>query len=282
MPRPRHWFHAIVPAALLLVVLLPAAGVAAQERAGDAILAPLKALEAAGARVGAVFAIDGKTVATLHGDALLNPASVTKVFTAAAAVHALGPDRTFRTTASAVGEGARVDALVVTPGGDPTIAAGDLQELARCVRAKGVTEAGELRVEVGPFTAESEPPAYDHKGALAPYRAGVSSFEVDRGAVTLTVSRGQPGQPPRAVLSTSSDRVVVVNHAVTAAAAPARVKGKGKGKEGRPDAVAKGRGPAMVRFAINAEIDAEGRLVLRLSGRFTAKKPVVQDRKSVV
>jgi D-alanyl-D-alanine carboxypeptidase/D-alanyl-D-alanine-endopeptidase (penicillin-binding protein 4) len=238
----------------------------------DSALAPLRTLEA-GARVGAVFAVDGREVAALHGDVLLNPASVTKLFTAAVALRVLGLDRTFPTTVSAVGDGPQVDALVVTPGGDPTLEGGDLQALARCVRDKGVTAAGDLVVEAGAFTAESDPPAYDRKGTLAPYRAGIAAFVVDRGAVTVTVSPSAPGTPPRVALSSVSDRVIVVNDAVTAGA----VAGKRKAAKGRAAQAAKDRAGAPGRFLLSGEVDREGRLVLHLAGAFKSKQPVVQS-----
>jgi D-alanyl-D-alanine carboxypeptidase/D-alanyl-D-alanine-endopeptidase (penicillin-binding protein 4) len=249
---------------ILLLTLLVAAPSRADPGPLDSALAPLRTLEA-GARVGAVFAVDGREVAALHGDLLLNPASVTKLFTAAVALRVLGTERTFPTTVSAVGDGPRVDALIVTPGGDPTLEAADLQALARCVRDKGVTSAGELIVEAGPFTDESDPPAYDRKGTLAPYRAGVAAFVVDRGAVTVTVSSAAPGAAPRVALSSASDRVIVVNDAVTAGA----VAGKRK--------AAKGRAGAPGPFVLSGEVDREGRLVLRLSGAFKSKQPILQS-----
>ncbi len=238
----------------------------------DAILAPLKALESDGTRVGAVFALDGRELAALHGDVLLNPASVTKLFTAAVALIVLGPDSASATTVSALGDAPKVDALIVTPGGDPTLQAADLEALARCVHDRGVTAAGDLVVLQGPFTAPSDPPAYDRKGTLAPYRAGVAAFVVDRGAVTVTVSPGAPGAEPRVALSTSSDRVLLVNEARTVGGAAGARAGTraGAGTGGKAQA-AKGR------FVLSGEIDGEGRLVLRLAGLLKSKTPIVQS-----
>lgn len=257
--RPSMAWMPAVSVAAVLALLVPMAALAVPG-ATAAVLAPLKALEAGGARVGAAFSVDGREVAALHGDALLNPASVTKLFTAALAVQALGVDRTFPTTVSAVGTGPRVDLLVVVPGGDPTLGAADLEALARCVRDKGVTAAGDLVVDTGPFTDESEPPAYDRKDTLAPYRAGVAALQVDRGAVTVTVTSGAPGAPPRVSLSSASDRVVVINEAITAG------KGSTQAKSKR----------ASGRLDLAGRVDKDGRLVLRLTGVLKSKKPILQ------
>ena len=219
-----------------------------------------------------------------NGDLRLNPASVSKIFTAAVAVQLMGPDMRFPTVVSAIGDGPGIEVLLVTPGGDPTLEAADIEALARCVREKGVRFVGELVVESGPFTSASEPPAYDRKDTLAPYRAGVAALQIDRGAVTLTVSAGRPGGPVNVALSSSSDRILVENGAITSGNPPgpkASIGGSGaKRNSATATSAAVGtKGPKgrNTRFALSATVDADARLVLKLTGTFVSRNPIVQS-----
>jgi D-alanyl-D-alanine carboxypeptidase/D-alanyl-D-alanine-endopeptidase (penicillin-binding protein 4) len=153
--------------------------------------------KALGARVDALV-VDAATGTTLYdrgsGVAVV-PASTAKVFTAAAALRALGPTRrlTTRIVASgAVTNGVLRGDLVVVGGGDPTLTAetaptayprpARLADLAAQVRATGITKVtGGIVVDgslfagarLGPFWK----PTYVTEGSVAP----VGAFEVDGG-----------------------------------------------------------------------------------------------------
>lgn len=154
-----------------------------------------------GARVNAMVA-DATTGETLYdrgaGRSAI-PASTTKLFTAAAALHVLGPETTFETKVVAGGTvtGGVLDGdLVVVGGGDPTLtndptpsgypAPATLAGLARQVRKAGVRRVtGDLVVDTslfgGPGLAPGWKQTYVTEGSVAPIRA----FMVDGGRVRI-------------------------------------------------------------------------------------------------
>ena len=214
----------------------------------DDALAPLKALEQNGARVGAVFEAGGKVVASFHPDDLLNPASVSKVFTAALALDVLGADRTFEATVRVVGAEGPVD-LYVAGHGDPSLTSADLKALAECVRdTGGVSQVARLLIELEPFDTSSVPPAFDTKSGDPAYRAGVAGFQVDLNALQVTVRPGAKGESPLVAVAPASPYVRVLNQAVTAG---------GKAKKG------KGQKPGRLAIATGEE---GGRVVVRVTG----------------
>ena len=177
------------------------AGPAASGSGVTAALASRLAAAALGARVNAMVA-DATTGTTLYdrdaGRSAI-PASTTKVFTAAAALHALGPDHRFETKVVAYGTvtgGVLTGDLVVVGGGDPTLTnaaapaayprPATLGDLARRVRKAGVTRVtGDVVVDSsifdGPGLAPGWKPTYVTEGSVAPIRG----FMVDGGRVAL-------------------------------------------------------------------------------------------------
>jgi D-alanyl-D-alanine carboxypeptidase/D-alanyl-D-alanine-endopeptidase (penicillin-binding protein 4) len=185
------------PPSPLALAADPAAGTPATAAGVARALAKALADKALGARVNALV-VDAATGATLYdrgSGAAVVPASTAKLFTAAAALRALGPDRTFETKVVATGpieNGVLTGDLVVVGGGDPTLTAATgptayphparLADLARAVRARGVRRVtGALVVDAtlfsGPGLARGWKPTYVSEGSVAP----VSAFEVDGG-----------------------------------------------------------------------------------------------------
>lgn len=213
-------------------------------------------LEQRGMRVGAFFAVQGREVASHRADVPLNPASVTKVFTAAVALATLGADRTVETRVMATGRGEDRPVLAIVGGGDPMLAADHLRDLARCVRDAGVREVSRLVVDTGPFNHDALPPAFDRKDTEAPYRAGIGGLQVDFNRVVVTVTPGKPGSPPEVRVDPASAYVRVVNEARTA---------------GRPPRGTRRREPLLVTTAP----DPKGGIVVRVTGILAAGSPVV-------
>lgn len=156
---------------------------------------------ALGSRVNAAV-VDAATGTTLYASGATQPAipaSTTKLFTGIAALHALGPDRTFETRVVAAGPtaGGVLDGdLVVVGGGDPTLtndatpesypAPATLASLARRVRKAGIRRVtGDLVVDAsvfdGPGLAPGWKPTYVTEGSVAPIRG----FLVDGGRVRI-------------------------------------------------------------------------------------------------
>lgn len=183
---------------------------------GRNLPASLRALEKKGFRVGAAFVIDGRPVTQHRPDELFNPASVTKLFTAAVALNSLGGERSFQTRLLAPGKGGNRETLTVVGAGDPLLSSGDLQKLARCVREGGVERIGRLAIDLGPFDSSALPPAFGQKSTEAAYRAGIGGLQVDANRVVVKVKPGRPGKPPKVSVSPQSSYANVVNRAVTA------------------------------------------------------------------
>jgi D-alanyl-D-alanine carboxypeptidase/D-alanyl-D-alanine-endopeptidase (penicillin-binding protein 4) len=219
----------------------PASGAEALPEAVARALAAPFADEALGARVNAMVA-DAATGATLYdrnAHAGVVPASTTKLFTAVAALRALGPDRRLPTrivTAGTVASGTLTGDLVVVGGGDPTLTdnAGvspypqpaRLADLARQVRAKGITRVtGRVVVDASLFGgARLGPgwkPTYVTEGSVAP----VTAFEVDGGRPRHDASDARVQRPDLtggAKLAAALRRAgVAVGTTVTTGGAPA-------------------------------------------------------------
>lgn len=237
---------------LLLVHSAPAVAVP-----DPALLAPLVELESRGARVSATFFRNGGEVVHLHGDRLLNPASVAKVFTAAVALSELGADHTLPTQVRVVGKAPDAVEIAISTRGDPLLRARDLDSLARCVAEAGFKSAQRLTIVLDPFNGAHVPPAFDRKSTDAAYRAGVAGFQVDRNAIVVSIAPGATGQPPRVTVTPESDAVRIVNTAVTAA------PGKGRGPE-----------PSVV--VVPAQ---DGTLEVRVSGRSPAKRSIAVSKR---
>ena len=157
--------------------------------------------KALGARVNALV-VDAATGTSLYASGAGQeaiPASTTKLFTAAAALKALGPERRFDTKivgTAPVANGVLDGDLVVVGGGDPTLtndatpesypAPATLASLARRVRKAGVRKVtGDLVVDAsvfdGPGLAPGWKPTYVTEGSVAPIRG----FLVDGGRVRI-------------------------------------------------------------------------------------------------
>lgn len=249
-------FAFLVPVAGFLTFDEPAL---AKERR---VPASLLNLEERGMRVGALFTLEGMTVASHRADQPMNPASVTKLFTAAAAVAILGADATLETRVLATtkpsdhpGQG-RSATLAIVGAGDPLLTQGHLREMARCVRQAGIEEVSSLVVDTGPFNHDALPPAYDRKDTDAPYRAGIGGLQVDLNRILVTIRPGKPGSAPAVRVEPESAYVRVVNDAIT---------------EQREGTAKRRREPLRVLTLP----DPSGGLIVRVQGRLRGSRPVV-------
>ncbi|WP_022928259.1 D-alanyl-D-alanine carboxypeptidase/D-alanyl-D-alanine-endopeptidase [Patulibacter americanus] len=162
---------------------------------------------------GGVVVVDlasGRTLLDRRGSSRRIPASVTKVFTVAAALDRLGPDWAPRTRVVATGEasGRTWDGdLWLVGGGDPTLGRSALRALAgRTVRALGVTRLkGRLRVDA---TAFDDWLGAARTGRSTDFDMGgrLGALTVDRGAGTVDPA-GQAGSLFRTALRSSGLRV---------------------------------------------------------------------------
>ncbi len=167
-------------------------------------LAELGKLQAAGAAVSAViWDLDAaKPLAELNPATRLTPASLSKIFVAAAALDAFGPDTTFSTelrSAAAPRNGTLDGDLVLHGSGDATLDEQGLWSLGAQLRSLGVRNiTGRIIVERAPF-GELECATADRcasqQGSNRAYNAAPSAIGVNYGSWCVAVRPTRPGQP---------------------------------------------------------------------------------------
>lgn len=127
-----------IPALLAVALAIP--GTAAH---ADGALAPLRALARSGAKVSALVVRldDGRTIASLGPDLGLTPASVSKLYVAAATLETMAPEYRFDTRLLATGpvkDGVLEGNLVFAGSGDPAFTDLQLWQLARNLGEHGI------------------------------------------------------------------------------------------------------------------------------------------------
>ncbi|GAA4830564.1 D-alanyl-D-alanine carboxypeptidase/D-alanyl-D-alanine endopeptidase [Saccharopolyspora rosea] len=228
----RRWWGVAVGAAVALV--LPFAATSGAAPGGpDALRADLDRILADprldGAHAGVVVR-DPETDQVLYSRQAgyrVTPASNAKLFTAAAALEALGPDYRFRTdvVSDARRSGPVLDGDLFLRGtGDPTVLAADYDRLAAQVADSGIREVrGTLRtdatwfddVPLGAGWAWDDEPYY--------YAAPVSALtaapdtDFDAGSAKVRVTPTTPGKPADLALEPSTGVVQLENRTTTAA-----------------------------------------------------------------
>jgi serine-type D-Ala-D-Ala carboxypeptidase/endopeptidase (penicillin-binding protein 4) len=142
---------------------------------------------------------------SINPDQPQNLASNTKLFTAAAALTALGPGFRWRTSVLAdqfdPSTGTVTGNLYVKGKGDPTLTYRDLVELAADVHAVGVRKiTGKLVLDLSYFDNQDLPPHFDEQpNERASYRAAISALSIDRNAFTVVVEPGLTAAEPAVV-----------------------------------------------------------------------------------
>ncbi|MDN5771387.1 MAG: D-alanyl-D-alanine carboxypeptidase/D-alanyl-D-alanine-endopeptidase [Microlunatus sp.] len=151
-----------------------------------------------------VDAATGREIYQRNGSRATLPASNTKIVTAAAAMHTLGPDYRFSTRvirrARVVGSTLQ-GRLYLKGYGDPTTQVGDYQALARQVRAAGIrTVTGKLVVDASYFDSVRYNPTWRTSYADHYYAAEISALTVapnadyDSGTMIIKYRPGRVGQ----------------------------------------------------------------------------------------
>lgn len=124
---------------------------------------------------------------------LFVPASVTKLFTTAAALEVLGPSHLFHTRVKASAlpdnEGIIRGNIYLAGGGDPSLTSQGLNDLAARVHEAGVrTILGEVLVDDSLFEGSSLPTHAEWEDLPFSYAAEISSLTVNSNCVEITVS----------------------------------------------------------------------------------------------
>lgn len=146
-----------------------------------------------GGTVGCVLADarTGDVLESIAAEVALPPASVTKAVTALYALDVLGASHRFVTRILAVGDvndGRLNGDLILAGGGDPTLSADHLADLAAGLKAAGINEVtGQLLCWRGalPYAEEIEPSQLDHLG----YNPAVSGLNLNYNRVHFEWAR---------------------------------------------------------------------------------------------
>jgi serine-type D-Ala-D-Ala carboxypeptidase/endopeptidase (penicillin-binding protein 4) len=175
-------------------------GAPAPARPSDPVTSAVAALAA---WAGSVKAHTGAAVIQISTGAMLaasderrlvNPASNTKVLTAAAVLDRMGPDYRFTTGLFGQVKDGVVGALVLRGNGDPSLETDELFELANALRQQGVRRVDGILVDQSYFDDAFVPPAFAQQpNEWAPFRAPVSAVSLERNSVTLNVVPSRAG-----------------------------------------------------------------------------------------
>jgi len=146
--------------------------------------------------------------------AMMNPASVTKLFTAAAALEVLGPERKFETKLVA-GEG-DCPPLYLVGGGDPGLTEENLDKLAAAARKGGVACAQGLFYDVSVFDGQTLPPQFEEKESDAHWRPRVGACGMCEGAISVRITPGEyDGAAPSVKVVPDCGGIMVDSRALT-------------------------------------------------------------------
>ncbi len=139
----------------------------------------------------------GKLLYARDPNDLLNPASNSKIATAAAALQRLGPDYRFSTDVLADKSYAHGKAkqLFVKGRGDPSINTERLESFVRDLVHRGVNQIGDLILDDSFFDRETWGPGWETETSDKPYAAGVGALSLNRNSVGIYVLPAEkPGQ----------------------------------------------------------------------------------------
>ncbi len=165
----------------------------------------------------------GETVFELNADAKKIPASLTKIVTAAAALHFFAPGHRFTTSLLAgqpIREGVLKGPLYLKGGGDPSFVSEDMWELVNELKRTELSEIqGPIIVDESRFDDERFDQSRDPERVDRAYDAPVGAMSFNWNSVNIFVRPGEKaGAPARVYLDPENDFTVLQNQATTVAA----------------------------------------------------------------
>lgn len=169
----------------------------------------------------------GEVLGSITPDLMLTPASVTKVYTAAASLDAWGPQYRFTTELKSAArpstDGTLNSDLILEGGGDPSLVSEDLWRLTQRLYQSGVRRVtGNLVVSqarFGPVSCRTTDRCDALERSDNAYSALLTSAGVNYGSWCVQVSPGAVGGPARVTSCNSHEPLFGVDNHVTTGAA---------------------------------------------------------------
>jgi serine-type D-Ala-D-Ala carboxypeptidase/endopeptidase (penicillin-binding protein 4) len=162
----------------------------------------------------------GETLFAHNPDLLVNPASVTKIFTTAAALSLLHPDYRFKTEVYSLNEpeNSKIKGPVYLKGyADPYLVNERLFYLASELYAQDIkTIDGSIILDDSFFDNNGQGPGWSQDASSRPYQAPMGALSLNFNAVRIQVYPGEAiGKPARVELFPDSDHLKLVNKITT-------------------------------------------------------------------
>lgn len=136
-----------------------------------------------------------RTLVAQHPNALFTPASNMKVLTSAAALHRLGPTYQIRTSVHGVVNPGGMATLRVVGRGDPAFGPAQMTELARQLRAAGITQISRLVLDDSYFPGWATNPTWEWEDAQFYFAVPVNGLIFNQNALPVQVTPTQVGEP---------------------------------------------------------------------------------------
>lgn len=164
---------------------------------------------------------DHRVIYALNEDRLFIPASNMKLLVSSCCTDVLPADFKYTTPVlrdGSVAGGTLNGNLYLKGSGDSTLEAKDLTELAKAVRAAGITTVnGDIVGDGSCFDNKRLGFAWEWDDLAAYYSAEIDGLTVDRGTVHASVTAGDVGAPPVVSLNPDAGYMLVRNMATTVA-----------------------------------------------------------------
>ena len=162
----------------------------------------------------------GKTLFTHHADQLINPASVTKIYTTAAALCLLHPNFRFKTEIYAhrrPTNGLIRGPIYLKGYGDPFLVNERLAYLTTELRSFGLRRVdGPLVIDDTYFDEVAQGPGWKQDDSTRPYMAPMSALSLNfNTTMVLVLPSKRVGQKARIQLIPDTDHAIIENHVIT-------------------------------------------------------------------
>lgn len=167
----------------------------------------------------------GKLLYEHNGEIRMQPASILKMFTAAASLSVLGEDYRFTTevlTTGKIAGGTLSGDLYLKGKGDPTLLPADFAEIAKKLKKKGISKIdGDIITDDSWYddVRYSEDLSWNDEhqyyGAQISALTASPNLDYDAGTVIVSISPGKKGKAAKISLEPDTDFVTVVNETKT-------------------------------------------------------------------